>query len=192
MPTCPVRRFTLGEYHRLIEIGILWSGDPYELIDGWIVRKSPKYPPHSSTVTRAYRRLDRLSGDAFAIRSQQPVSIAATASEPEPDVVVAVGPDGRYNRAHPAPRDVLLLVEVADIASLTWDRGVKLTAYARSKIPVYWIVNLEDRRVEVYTTPRGGRAPAYRTRTDYAPGDAVPVVVAGKSLGTIPVGELLP
>jgi hypothetical protein len=59
-------------------------------------------------------------------------------------------------------------------------------------VPEYWIVNLVDGIVEVYTKPRGGRNPTYRTRTDYAAGESVPVVLGGKQVGTIPVSEIIP
>ncbi len=72
------------------------------------------------------------------------------------------------------------------------DRTTKLELYAGAKIAVYWIVNLVDRRVEVYTQPRGGKNPTYKQQTNYGPDDEVPVVVGGKQIGRIPVKELLP
>jgi hypothetical protein len=80
---------------------------------------------------------------------------------------------------------------VAD-STLHRDQTTKLELYAGAKVAVYWIVNLVDRRVEVYTQPRGGKSPTYKTRTDYGPDDAVPVVIAGKRVGTIAVKDLLP
>jgi Uma2 family endonuclease len=83
--------------------------------------------------------------------------------------------------------------EVAD-TSLPTDRTIKLRAYARAGIPIYWVVNLVDRQVEVYTdpfTPPTGD-PHYRTRTDYGPGQSVPLVVAGATVGSIPVDAVLP
>jgi len=186
-----LKRFTLDEYHRIIEHGILASGAPFELLNGWIIQKMTISPPHASAVGRTTRRLLMVLPTDLVLRVQQPISIPATDSEPEPDVAVAKGPESRYDSRHPTPRDVLLLAEVAD-SSILLDQGEKLIAYARARVPVYWIVNLEARRVEVYTDPRGGRTPTYRTRTDYAPGTAVPVVIAGGMVGSIPAGELLP
>jgi hypothetical protein len=77
-------------------------------------------------------------------------------------------------------------------SSLPEDQTTKLEMYAAAKVAVYWVVNLVDRRVEVYTQPKGGKNPAYRQRTDYGPDDEVPVVVGGKELGRIAVKELLP
>lgn len=193
--TAPVfrnqKRFTLDEYHRIIKHRILADGAPYELLNGVILQKMTINPPHASTVSRFGRRLDRLMSDDLVLRIQQPVSFRASDSEPEPDAVVAVGPEGRYDRTHPKPRDILLLVEVGD-SSLPLDQGEKLIAYAAVKVSEYWVVNLIDRQVEVYTLPRGGKTPTYRGRVVYGPGQAVPVVIAGQTLGAIPVSELLP
>jgi Uma2 family endonuclease len=114
-----------------------------------------------------------------------------TESVPEPDIAVAVGPEDLYDDAHPTFADMRLTVEVAD-SSLVEDRTMKLRIYARHRIPEYWIVNLVDRRVEVYTRPRAGRVPAYRVRTDYGPGEKVPVVLGGDTLGGISVDDILP
>jgi Uma2 family endonuclease len=190
-PPLPVRRFTVDEYHRMIATGILRSGEPYELIYGWIVEKMTINPAHAYTVGELGTRLSQLGGGELIVRTQQPITIGAAGSEPEPDVAVAAGPGNRYKNRHPEPRDVPLVIEVAD-SSLAEDRSTKLQLYAAAKIPVYWIVNLVDRRVEVYSQPRGGKNPAYRHQDTYGPDDAVPVIVGGRELGTIPVRELLP
>jgi Uma2 family endonuclease len=191
IPTLPVRRYTLEEYHHLIETGFFREDDRVELLNGWIVAKMGIDPPHASAVTRLSRRLSRLLGEAWIVREQSAISIPTSDSEPEPDVVVAVGPEDSYDSRHPYPIDVALLVEVAD-TSLTEDRGEKLGTYAAAKIVLYWIVNLKDRLIEAYTQPRGGKNPTYKKRTNYGPRDAVPVIVRGKELGRLPVKELLP
>ena len=82
-----------------------------------------------------------------------------------------------------------MLVEVSDW-TLGQDRGVKLAAFAKDGIPIYWIVNLVDRQVEVYTRPvKEGR---YRSRKDYKPGQQVPVVIAGQPLPPIAETHILP
>lgn len=187
--TRPQRRFTVPEYHQLGAAGILTTRDRVELIHGLIVEKPLIRPPHTTAVGNVGRELTRLLGLDAAIRTQQPITLAD--SEPEPDVVLASGSPNDYGAAHPRPRQVRLVVEVAD-SSLAYDRTTKLGMYAVAKLPVYWVVNLIDHRVEVYTGPRGGKNPGYKTQTDYGPGDAVPVVVAGTDLGSIPVSELLP
>jgi len=191
VPTLPVRRHTLDEYHHLIETGFFREDDRVELLNGWIVAKMGINPPHASALTRLSRRLRTLLGDTWVVREQSSLTIPSSDSEPEPDVVVAPGPEEAYDARHPIPKDVILLVEVADI-SLAEDQCEKLLAYAAAKIAVNWIVNLKDRCIEVYTEPRGGKSPTYKKQTIYGPVDAVPVVVRGKELGRIPVNELLP
>jgi hypothetical protein len=191
VPTLPVRRYTLDEYHHLIETGFFREDDRIELLNGWIVAKMGINPPHASALTRLSRRLRTLLGETWVVREQSSLTIASSASEPEPDIVVAPGPEDNYDELHPTPSDTVLLVEVAD-ASLAEDQGEKLRTYAASKVCLYWIVNLKDRRIEVYSEPRGGKNPTYKRRSDYGLRDAVPVVVAGKQLGRIPVKDLLP
>jgi Uma2 family endonuclease len=191
VPTLPVRRYTLDEYHHLIETGFFREDDRIELLNGWIVAKMGINPPHASAVTRLSRRLARLLGEPWLVREQSSITIRPSDSEPEPDITVVPGPEDAYDSHHPYPKEIALLVEVAD-SSLAEDRGEKLRTYADAHIGVYWIVNLVDRRVEVYTQPRGGKNPGYKRQTNYGPDEAVPVVVAGKPVGRIAVKELLP
>ncbi len=84
-------------------------------------------------------------------------------------------------------------MEVAD-STLARDRTLKARLYARASVPVYWIVNIPDRQIEVYTDPSGPDAadPSYRQRRDFAAASAVPLVLEGRTTATIPVSELLP
>lgn len=189
VPGFAVRRFTVDEYHALAEIGILKPHDHYELIDGWIIHTMTVNPPHAYALTALADLLKSLLPADWMLRTQLPVTFKT--SEPEPDVVVVPGPKSRYKTAHPTPSAVELLVEIAD-SSLAEDRGIRLRVYAKAKIAVYWIVNINERCVEVYTQPRGGKNPGYKQQTNYGPDDAVPVVVGGKPVGTIAVKELLP
>jgi Uma2 family endonuclease len=188
-PPFPVYRFSVEQYHRMIDAGVFDSGGRVELLEGWIVPKMTKNPPHEAAITRLNRLLTRLLPDEWVVRIQGSLGIGA--SEPEPDVTVVRGPLDRYDTRHPGPRDTALVVEVAD-SSLDQDRGYKLRMYARARIVLYWIVNLQDSRIEVYTEPRRGRTPHYRQRQDYTPTDDVPLVLAEHDFGTIPVRELLP
>lgn len=185
----PVHRFTVDEYHRLIESGVISENDRVELIHGWIVTKMGINPPHNSAVNTLMKGLFALLGPGAVVRVQQPITTKD--SEPEPDVVLATGADADYKKRNPEPTECLLVAEVAE-SSLREDQTTKLALYAKAKVAVYWIVNLVDRRVEVYTQPRGGKNPTYKQRTDYGPDDAVPVVVGGKTVGTIAVKDLLP
>jgi len=189
IPPCPVRRFTPDEYHRLTEAGILTPDDRVELLHGWLVPKMTLHPSHAYVVNTLMRALLALVGPNRSVRVQQPITTPD--SEPEPDLVVASGPDRDYKSRHPRASECLLVVEVAE-ASLRADQTTKLQLYAAARVGVYWVVNLVERRVEVYTRPRGGKSPGYRHRQDYGPGEAVPVVVAGRELGRLAVEELLP
>ncbi|MBM3979777.1 MAG: Uma2 family endonuclease [Planctomycetes bacterium] len=186
----PSRLFSVADYHRMIATGILREEDRCELIRGRIVTIMPPNPPHSSVSRRVARNLMPLfSPPEWVFGSNDPITLSD--SQPQPYFFAARGPDVRYADLHPGPKDLVLVVEVSD-SSLGYDRGTKQELYAEAKVPQYWIVNVSENRVEVYTDPRGGKAPAYKTRTDYGPSDSLPVVVAGKQLGVIAVKELLP
>jgi hypothetical protein len=189
IPPFPIYRLTVEQYHKLAEIGVLTANDRVELIHGWLVPKMTVNPPHNYAVNALMQAFLALAGTAATVRIQQPITTPD--SEPEPDAVLAVGSNADYKKRHPKPSECALVAEVAE-SSLREDRTTKLELYAGAKVAVYWIVNLVDRRVEVYTQPKGGKNPAYKTRTDYGPDDAAPVVVAGKQVGTVAVKELLP
>jgi Uma2 family endonuclease len=188
VPRLPIHRFTVDEYHKMCAIGVLTAAHRVELIHGWIVSKMGTNPPHNYAVTAVMEQFLALSTIA-TVRVQQPITTAD--SEPEPDVVLAKGTKANYKNRNPEPADCLVVVEVAD-SSLQEDRTTKLKLYAGAKVPVYWIVNLRDRCVEVYTQPRGGKNPTYKTRTIYAADDRVPVAIPTRELGMIAVNELLP
>jgi Uma2 family endonuclease len=175
---------TVDEYDR---IGHLLDDPRVELIDGYLVKKMPKNPEHSWSTKVVLKALDARLPPGWTSSQEQPVLIPAY-DEPEPDVAIVRGSDADYKHRKPGPADVGLLVEVSD-TSLALDRGLKLSAYAREGIPVYWIVNLVDRQVEVYTNPGPS---GYGTRQDFKPGQQVPVVIAGQQCAPIPVDAILP
>jgi len=191
VPTLPVRRFTVDEYHRMIQAGILGEDDDVELLEGWIVPKMPRNPPHDGMISIIMLDVltPRLPAD-YHCRGQS--AITTIDSEPEPDIAVVRGPKRIFLTRHPGPADMPLLIEVAD-STLDRDRTHKARIYANGNVPVYWIVNLADNQIEVYTDPTGpDPAPAYRMRRIYRPGDMVPFIVDGRELGPIPEQELLP
>jgi hypothetical protein len=147
------RRFTVDEYHRMAETGILTPDDRVELLDGEIVEMSPIGPRHARCVDDLNRLFQRRAGEAAIVRVQNPIVIG-THHEPEPDIVLAAPRPDRFGDAHPGPRDVLLLVEVAD-ASLIRDRLRKIPIYAQAGIPEVWVVNLPGNAIEVLREPDG-------------------------------------
>ena len=184
-----LRLFTVKEYHTLIDMGIIREDDRCELIDGLIMEKPAINPPHAFAVRMLILRFTMLLQGQYPLNVQLPITLDF--GEPEPDFAILVNALDNYEDRHPSGKEVQLAVEISD-STLLHDSGVKLVMYARNKIPVYWIVNLVDKRVEVYTLPRGGKNPIYRTRTDYTLTDTVPVIIAGQTLGSIPVNEFLP
>jgi Uma2 family endonuclease len=185
--TPPLHRITVDEYERIGEAGALEDPSRIELIDGYMVDKMPKSPKHSFSAVETCQALAARIPAGWSARQEQPVRIPAY-NEPEPDVSVVRGVNADYRHRHPSPTDVALLVEVGD-SSLDQDRGVKLAAYAADGIPVYWIINLIDRQIEVYTRPtKTGR---YRSRREYKPGQQVPVVIDGQRLAPIAVDDIL-
>lgn len=140
MSPATTKRFTLDEYHHLIELGFLTEDDRVELIRGELVQMAAKGTSHSVCNSKLVRELDRLVGDRVYIRGQEPIILPAD-SEPEPDVVIARGQPDDYLLNHPHPQDILLLIEVSD-STWQYDQTIKLSLYAENQIQDYWIVNL--------------------------------------------------
>lgn len=190
IPRVPIWRFTVAQYHEMARAGILTEDDRVELLNGWIVPKMTKNPPHSATTRLVRVALDRVIPPGWFVDSQEPITLAA--SEPEPDVAVIRGDRRQYLDRHPNASEVALVVEIAD-TSLDRDQVFKKSLYAEAGIAVYWVVNLVDRRVEVYTDPSGpGREPDYRSHRNYSPSDEIPVGLDAREIGRIPVRDLMP
>jgi Uma2 family endonuclease len=142
----PLRR---EEYDRLVAAGT-FEGERVELLHGMVVRMGPKGPPHDGVLGRVQLALYRALDPRAFVRVQCAFA-ASDGSEPEPDL--AIVPPGDYVKAHPT--EAWLVVEVSD-SSLPKDRAVKGPLYAASGVPEYWIVNLVDQVIEVYTEPKDG------------------------------------
>lgn len=189
-PPVPVRRFTVEEYHRMIDAGILQEGEPIELLEGFLVPKMTRNPPHDLAVGLLEDEINRCLPEGWFRRGQCAVTTAD--SEPEPDVAVARGQRRDYGTRHPSSEDLALAAEVAD-SSLDRDRTIKTRIYARAAIPTYWIVNLPANQIEVYTNPTGPTTnPQYQQHQIYRPGDHVPLVLDGQEVARIAVVDLLP
>lgn len=149
--SAPLHRFTVDDYYRMAEVGILAPDARVELLDGQITQMLPIGPFHSGVGTRLQTLFSQTDGQRWIVRRQYPIRLN-DGSEPQPDVALVKPRDDFYTENHPGPADVFLLVEVAD-SSMLYDRGEKLSAYARANIPEYWLVNLVERVVEVYRFP---------------------------------------
>ncbi|MFN3333621.1 MAG: Uma2 family endonuclease [Caldilinea sp.] len=171
-----LHRLSLDDYHWMISAGFFQRdqlvADRVELIDGHLVDMSPNRPPHASTVAQLNSILHDLLHGRASVRCQLPITLAVQQSEPEPDIAI-VNSGRRYTKEHPSAEDVLLVCEVAD-SSLTYDRKVKFDLYARAGIREYWIVNLNDRVVEVYRQPVTiGRRATYQLRLELFPNQTI-------------------
>jgi Uma2 family endonuclease len=182
----PIWRLTVEQYHAMINAGIVREDSPVELVEGILFRKLSKNPPHRFASVRLQRASGALLPAGWDTLSQDPITL--TASEPEPDIVVIRGSNADYPDRHPGPGDVALVIEVAE-ASLAYDRGIKKVAYASAGIPVYWIVNLIDRQIEIHTDPRGE---TYQSVSIIPASGMVPLVIAGANAGSIPAASILP
>jgi Uma2 family endonuclease len=149
--SCPRLRFTVQQYHRMIETGILHEDDRIELIEGELNRMPPINPEHAGKTKRLNRLLSSLVGDRAIVSVQDPL-VLGDRSEPEPDLMLLRSREDFYETANPRPEDVLLLIEVAD-SSLEYDRGIKIPLYAASGIPEVWLLDLQQQRLEIYLDP---------------------------------------
>jgi Uma2 family endonuclease len=176
-------RFTAEEYEQIAEI---LDENRVELIDGYLVKKMTKLPAHVLACARVLAAITRVLPAGWHGRPGEPVRLGQR-SEPEPDVSLARGNPDDYPGAHPGRSDIGLLVEVAD-TTLPKDRR-RTQTYGPAEIPVYWIVNLVDRQIEVYSDPRPD---GYATCAIYRSGQYVPVVLDGTVVGNIAVDDILP
>ena len=190
VPTDPIWQLSIEQYHQMIALGILTDDDPVELLEGWLVAKMPKNPPHRLTTQLTREAVSALLPAGYYVDAQEPIT--TDASEPEPDVMIVRGQRRDYRDRHPGPQDIVLVIEVSD-TTLQRDRTLKKPIYARGGIPVYWIINLPERHIECYTNPSGpAEYPDYQHRQDYHPTDPIPLFISDQIVGVVTVAELLP
>src|SRR5947209_5093975 len=154
-----IARFSVARYQRMIETGILTAEDKVELLENYVVLTLPRNPLHDGTIGLLQGvLLDRVP-EGWDLRILSTVVLSD--SQPEPDFAIVRGNARAYLARHPGPADIGLVIEVAD-SSLLRDQRDKTRIYARGGIPIYWIINLVDQRVEVYTQPSGSTSvPGY-------------------------------
>jgi Uma2 family endonuclease len=184
VPWTDFYRFSVDEYERMLEV---LEDASVELIDGYVVNKMGKKSAHVWSVGAVRKSLAARLPKGWFWRKEDPVRIPEF-DEPEPDLAIVRGSEDHYVTRHPEPADIAVVVEVSE-TTLNRDRGEKLIAYAKGRIPFYWIVNLVDDQVEVYSDPTPD---GYKNRLYLKRGDEIPVVIDGKDVGRIPVIEVLP
>lgn len=185
IPPMPVRRFSVAEFMRFIELGLLPDAEKLELLDGWITPKMARNPPHVSVLAQIDYAVAGFIPAGWHVRRQSSVQLPA--SVPEPDLAVVSGIPRQYRTQHPGAANVALLIEVAD-SSLHHDRTVKGPIYANAGIATYWVANLVDLLLEVYTSPAQG---GYQQRQDLTVNDVVPLIIAGQVVAQLAVADLI-
>jgi Uma2 family endonuclease len=187
-PPYPIHRFSVAEYEELTRIGFLSEDDKVELLEGWIVPKMPKHPPHDGTIDLLVFLLTQLLPTGWYPRVQN--SVVTADSVPEPDLVVVRGRPGDYRARHPTGAEIGLVIEVAD-TTVNRDRA-KAAIYARAGVPHYWIVNLEKLQVEVHSQPVGAGLDARYGSHQILTGDqSLAVILDGQTVGTLTVHQIL-
>jgi Uma2 family endonuclease len=181
-------RLSVEKYEAMVASGVFTNDDRLELIEGYLVAKMTKGARHSTASERLWRAINYLLHAGWHVRIEKPVRIPSQSSEPEPDVSVVRGSVDDYENRNPEPADIALVAEVGD-SSVAADQTVMKRVYAGAGIPVYWIVNLVERRLEVYQRPEGGVYQDYSIVTET---EFVELVIEGQPVGRIAVADLLP
>jgi Uma2 family endonuclease len=169
------KKFTVGQYHQMIEFGILTDRDRVELLQGEIIEMSPVGRQHAACVDRLNELFVLGLSTRAIVRVQSPIRLSNN-SEPQPDVAILQRRSDFYAEGHPQPEDIFALVEVSD-TTVEFDRTVKVPLYAQDNIPEVWIVDLNSQTVHVYREPsssgyqqlqsfRRGQSPAFQAFTD--------------------------
>lgn len=190
-PACPAapprqtRKFTVAEYYRMVDTGILYPRERVELIEGEILTRPPIGPRHAEGVDDFLALFSRYAAGRFRVRIQAPVRLGEQL-ELEPDMALLRLRPGGYGRAHPTPADILLITEGADSA-LDYDRDIKAPIYGRAGIPETWVVNLREDCLEGFRNPG---PQGYAEHTIYRRGDRISP--AARPDLEFAVAELLP
>ncbi|MEC4813392.1 MAG: Uma2 family endonuclease [Scytonema sp. PMC 1069.18] len=168
--TVTTAKWTLDDYHRMIEVGLI-SGRQVELLNGEIVQMPPEGPEHAQLSTDAADYLRSLLGEKALIRDAKPITIPETNSEPEPDLAIVQPLRQLYRTRHPYPENIFWVIEYAN-TSLSKDLDTKRKAYALSEIKEYWVVDLKNRLIKVFRNPVDGDYIEEITLTD---GEITPI-----------------
>ncbi|MGL6076161.1 MAG: Uma2 family endonuclease [Fimbriiglobus sp.] len=181
----PTRLFTPSEYLEIIHRNILPDADQLELLRGRIVKKMSRNEPHDGSIQALLRRLYKMLPESLGVRCQ--LGMVLVESVLEPDIAIVTGSESSYFHQHPSASEALMVIDIAD-TSLAQDLGDKLTVYALAKIPEYWVVDIPHRQNHVFTKPKGGKKPGYKSQVTYSDVDSVPVF----DVGELKVSEVLP
>lgn len=184
------RKFTPDEYMRMAQAGIFGDDERLELLEGSIIHMMTRLPRHDVAIVNVDDALRPFCTHDRYIRIQ--MAVALLESRPEPDCAIVRGSKRNHTDRFPGPEEIELIVEVSD-STLRRDRGIKARVYARAGIRTYWILNVEERQLEVFTDPTGNiEKPGYRNTAILKPGDKIALLLGGKTVGEIAIADLLP
>ena len=183
------RKITPKQYHKLIDSGIIYEGEPVELLEGYLVEKGMRNPPHDGGFRRLTSRLPRLLPAGWVLCVQCAISLKD--SEPEPDGAVVRGDETSYDSRLPEASDFGIAIEVSD-STLAFDRQDKGRIFARAGIPEYWIINIPDRQIEVHTLPNEkADPPHYASRAVFPHGSTLAFQLDGQTV-QLAVADFIP
>ena len=180
-----VRKFTVAEYYRMAEVGILSPEERVQLIEGEIIVMPPIGPGHASSVALSIHAFSRPAGNQFIIQVQNPLHLA-DGSEPEPDVMLLRPRADYYATAHPTPADTFVVLEVSD-STLEFDRNRKAQVYGRAGVAQTLVLNLPEDCIENFTEPG---PPGYGRHTLHRRGDKIQLIALPDV--ELAVADLLP
>lgn len=174
--TVTVAKWTLAEYHRMIETGLL-DDKQVELIRGEIVEMPPEGEPHAYALSESGEYLADLLGKRAKVRYGNPITLP-NRSEPQPDIAIVQRLGQEYYEHHPYPENIYWLIEYSN-SSLSKDISLKSKTYAEVDIPEYWVVNLQNQSLIVFRAPQTGE---YTSQTTYTEGQLTPVAFPDVSI----------
>lgn len=154
VPRVATKRFRVEDFRKMTEVGILPEESGWEIIDGRIIDKVKIGSRNAGTVRKLTKTLNDKVGDLVLLSNRNPIHIDEY-NEPEPDIALLKPREDFYSESHPTPADVLLLIEVSDL-TIRYDSEIKKRLYAEAGIAEFWLVNLNEKTVEVYTQPKNG------------------------------------
>lgn len=182
-----IYRLTVAQYDLMVQAGILGKRDRVELIEGILVAKMGRNRPHIVSGNKALRTLQGTIPPGWYVAKEDPLTVSDL-SKPEPDLAIVRGKAEDYIERDVTAKDVAVVAEIAE-SSLRADQNEMRAVYAASSIPAYWIINLVDHQLEVYSDPEGRE---YRTSQVFSREQEVPLIIGGTEVGRIRVADLLP
>ena len=164
------KKFTVGQYHQMIESGILTDRDRVELIKGEIIEMSPVGRRHAACVDRLTELFVLRLASKVIVRTQNPIRLSDD-SEPQPDLALLRRRNDFYEMGHPQPEDIFLVIEVSDTTA-DFDREIKIPTYAQEGITEAWLVDLDAQVIEIYQQPT---AASYQSKQQLHRGQTITV-----------------